>query len=123
MIVPAHAQNLVYRDITVPTIQNGGVTVEHKYKRNDNTVTIYGKVYYHYVLIDDVCYNCGDKKKITEAIVNLNKRIDTFNKKYLDVVNKRRIDRGLPKTDVSGLMRKLDRKKYIKQIDQSKLKD
>ena len=122
LVIPAESQ-IIYRDITVPTIRNGGVAVQaYKYKRNDNTILIYGKVYRHYVLIDNVYYNCKDKKEIVEAIVRLNKRIERYNKN-VDRDNAGRVARSRNTIDPSTLMKHIDRKMYIKQIDQSKLKD
>jgi len=95
--------------------------------RNDNTITIYGKVYWHYVRISGAYYNCSDREGIVEAIKRLNRRVKISNEravKYNELKLARNKVSENPK-DVKDLHLAplTDAKKSITEVNSKLLKD
>lgn len=99
-ISSVQSQIIIGDDTTIPTVANGGRRAyleETRLIKNDNSITIYGKIYWHYVKIDNVYYNCGDKEKIVKAIIQLNKKATTKNRVHTPFDPKKRIAAVDPK--------------------------
>ena len=99
----------------------------NKLYRNDNTITIYGKVYWHYVRIGSAYYDCGDREAIVEAIKAVNRRVKIMNEraiKYNELkIGRNKVSKN-PKDEKDLVLAEIvDVSKYISAVKPTLLKD
>jgi hypothetical protein len=115
------------QNIFVSSSTTSSAVQSNKLYRNDNTITIYGKVYWHYVRIGSAYYNCGDREAIIEAIKAVNNRVKIMNEraiKYNELkIGRNKVSKN-PKDEKDLVLAEIvDVSKYISAVKPALLKD
>ena len=85
---------IIEKPIDIRANGGGGYHQDHRLKRNDCRIIIYGRGYYDYVYIDNHRYHCGDRAGIVNALIKLKFKYPDVNEQKKHI---KQIDRGMLK--------------------------